>query len=95
MSISDTSKEFYGNLKTLKESFLNKIIILFCVYLFSNYMFDRIDHEELYGAFHEKPNITIQIPKNASFKIIITIILVITSQWVYKNIIKQHVYPNN
>jgi hypothetical protein len=91
----DTSKEFYGNIKTLKESFFNKIIILFFVYLFSNYMFDKIDHEELYGAFHEKPTITIEIPKNVTFKIILTLILVITSQWVYKNIIKQHVYPNN
>jgi hypothetical protein len=94
MSISATSNEIYGNLKTLKNSFLNKIIILFCVYLFSNYMFDRIDHDDLYGAFHEKPYITINIPKNATFKLILTIILVFTSQWVYRNIIKQHIYTN-
>ena len=87
--------DFYENIKTLKESFFYKIIILFCIYLFSNYMFDRIDHDELYGVFHKKPFVSINIPKNATFKLIITFILIITSQWVYRNIIKQYVYPKD
>ena len=93
--MSKIFNDIYENIKTLKESFYHKIIILFCIYLFSNYIFDRIDHDELYGVFHEKPFLTINIPKNTTFKLFISIILVFASQWVYINIIKQHVYPKD
>ena len=87
--------DIYENVKSLNESFYHKIIILFCVYLFSNYMFDRIDHDDLYGVFHKEPYITVKIPKNTTFKLFITIILIIGSQFVYRNFIKQHVYPRD
>jgi len=85
----------YENVKTLKESFYHKIIILFCVYLFSNYVFDRINHDELHGAFHKEPFITFKIPKDIAFKIIISLILILSSQWVYRNILKQYVFPKD
>ena len=93
------SKEFFENskllLKTLsKETFYFKIFILFVVYLFSNYMFDRLTNEDLSKTFYNRPTITIDISNNTTFKLIITIILIITSHWFYKNILKPYVYPN-
>jgi len=70
------------NIKTLKKSFYHKIIILFCVYLYLNYIFDRINHEELNSTFHKK-----------KFRLVLSLILFLTSQWVYKNVIKKYVYP--
>lgn len=98
--MSEVSSEIFENSKLLfvessKESFYIKILILFCVYLFSNYIFDRIDHEDLTRTFHDKPNITIELPNNTTFKFIITIIMIFTSHWVYKNVLKQHVYPKD
>lgn len=100
MTMSDVSSEIFENSKLLflnspKESFYFKLLILFCVYLFSNYIFDRIDHEDLLRAFHDKPYITINLPNNTTFKIIITIIMILTSHWIYKNIVKQYVYPKD
>lgn len=100
MTMSEVSSEIYENSKLLfvesyKESFYIKILILFCVYLFSNYIFDRIDHEDLTRTFHDKPNITIELPNNTTFKFIITIILIFTSHWFYKNVLKQYVYPKD
>ena len=98
--MSDVSNEIYEKSKLLfiessKESFYFKILILFCVYLFSNYIFDRIDHEDLSRTFHDKPNIIIELPNNTTFKFIIIIILIVTSHWFYKNILKQYVYPKD
>ena len=98
--MSKISSEIYENSKLLfvesyKESFYFKIFILFCVYLFSNYIFDRIDHEDLTRVFHSKPYITISLPNNTTFKIIITIIMILTSHWIYKYIVKQYVYPKD
>jgi hypothetical protein len=50
--MGEVSSEIFENSKLLfKEmgnfSFLLKIIILFIVYLFSNYIFDRINNEDL------------------------------------------------
>ena len=75
------------------KSFLIKMIILFCVYLFSNYVFDRINHEDLTRTFAENPNITIQLPNNTTFKIIITIGMIVLSHFIYKNILKPFIYP--
>lgn len=98
--MSEVSSEIYENSKLLfiessKETFYFKIFILFCVYLFSNYIFDRIDHEDLTRVFHSKPYITIALPNNTTFKFIITIIMIIISHWVYTNIIKKYVYPKD
>ena len=92
------SSEIYQNTKLLyKEmyntSFLIKMVILFCVYLFSNYIFDRMNHEDLIRTFAENPNITIQLPNNTTFKILITIGMVIVSHFIYKTVLKPFIYP--
>ena len=94
------SSEIYENSKLLykemyNKSFLIKMIILFCVYLFSNYIFDRINNEDLIRTFAENPNITIQLPNNTTFKMLITIGMIIFSHFVYKTILKPFIYPNN
>ena len=94
------SSEIYENSKLLykemyNKSFFLKMIILFCIYLFSNYLFDRINHEDLIRTFAENPNITIQLPNNTTFKILITIGMVIFSHFIYKAILKPFIYPNN
>ncbi len=96
--MSEVSSEIFENSKLLflnspKESFYFKLLILFCVYLFSNYIFDRINTEDLSRAFIEKQFISINLPNNITFRLIITIIMIITSQWFYKNILKPYVNP--
>ncbi len=98
--MENSSSEFYDNSKLLfsemiKLSFLLKIILLFFVYLFSNYVFDRIDNEDLIRTFAQSPYTTIQLPNNTTFKILITIGMVIFSHFIYKVAIKPFVYPNN
>jgi len=94
----EVSSEIYENSKLLykemyNKSFLIKMIILFCVYLFSNYVFDRINHEDLTRTFAENPNIIIRLPNNTTFKIIITIGMIVLSHFIYKNILKPFIYP--
>lgn len=96
--MGEVSSEIYENSKLLykemyNKSFLIKMIILFCVYLFSNYVFDRINHEDLIRTFAENPNITIRLPNNTTFKIIITIGMIVLSHFIYKNILKPFIYP--
>ena len=98
--MSEVSSEIFENSKKLfKESsniiFYLKMFILFCIYLFSNYIFDRIDHEDLLRTFHDDPDITIKLPNNTTFKIIITLLMIITSHWVYKYLLKPIVYPKD
>jgi hypothetical protein len=69
--------------ETFNMSFTIKIIILFIIYLFSNYIIDRLNQEDLIRTFVENPNITIQIPNNVTFKILIRIIMIIASHYVY------------
>jgi len=100
MTMSEESSEIFENSKKLfKESsniiFYIKMLILFCIYLFSNYIFDRIDHEDLLRTFHDDPDITIKLPNNTTFKMIITLLMVVTSHWVYKNLLKPIVYPKD
>lgn len=95
--MEEFSTEIYENSKILfKEAcqykFLIKIIILFILYIFANYIFDRIDHEDLIRTFHDRPTITIKLPNNTTFKIIITFIMIFISHFVYKIIIKPIVY---
>ena len=96
MSVLKISKEIYENSKLLfnkvqKESFYLKLLILFCIYLFSNYIFDKIDND-LSRTFDNKKFITINLPNNTTFKIIITIVLITVSSWFYNNILKQYIY---
>jgi hypothetical protein len=92
------SVELYENSKLiLKEAsqkfFLLKIILLFGIYLISNYIFDRIDHEDLLRTFHNKPYISIKFPNNTTFKIIITLLMIIFSHYIYRYLLKPIVYP--
>jgi hypothetical protein len=91
--MNDLSNEIYENGKILfkeahRKKFLIKILILFCIYLFSNYLFDSIEKEDLIKTFNDKPFITIRLPNNTTFKIIISIIMIIISHWVYNYGIK-------
>jgi hypothetical protein len=95
--MSKISSEIYENskllfLKNAKESFYFKLFILFCVYLFSNYIFDRMNNEDLSKTFQDNKYITINLPNNVTFKLIITLILIITSSWFYNNILKKYIY---
>jgi len=94
------SSEIYENSKLLykemyNKRFLVKMIILFVVYLFSNYIFDRINHEDLTRTFAENPNIIIELPNNTTFKMLITFAMIILSHFVYLIFIKPFAYPNN
>jgi len=96
--VGEVSSEIYENSKLLAKEmynikFLVKMIILFCVYLFSNYIFDKINNEDLIRTFAENPNITIQLPNNTTFKLLITIGMIILSHFVYKTILKPFIYP--
>lgn len=75
-----------------QKKFLIKILILFCIYLFSNYLFDRIDREDLIRTFHDKPFITIRLPNNTTFKVIMSLIMIVLSHWVYKYVLKPILY---
>jgi|LauGreDrversion4_2_1035121.scaffolds.fasta_scaffold391518_2 hypothetical protein len=92
------SSEIYENSKLLfkeryNKFFLIKIVILFFVYMFSNYLFDRMDNEDLKRTFLENPHITIQIPNNITFKILITFGMIIISHFAYQKIVKPFIYP--
>ena len=92
------SSEFYDNSMLLfkemrKLSFFLKMALLFFVYLFSNYVFDRIDHEDLIRTFHEHPYINIQLPNNTTFKLLITLFMIVSSHFIYRTLIKPIVYP--
>ena len=94
------SSEIYENSKLLYKEmynkfFLIKIIILFFVYMFSNYLFDRMDNDDLKRTFIENPYITIQIPNNITFKILITFSMIIISHFAYQKILKPFIYPKN
>ncbi len=98
--MGEVSSEIYENSKLLikemsNKFFLIKMIILFCLYLFSNYLFDRINHEDLIRTFAENPNITIQLPNNTTFKVLITIGMIVSSHFIYKSFLKPFIYPNN
>jgi hypothetical protein len=54
-----------------------------------------MNHEDLIRTFAENPNITIQLPNNTTFKLLITIGMIISSHFVYKTILKPFIYPKN
>lgn len=89
----ENSKKVLNEIPQTK--FLIKMLILFIMYLFANYIFDRIDHEELLRTFHDKPYITIKLPNNTTFKIIISFIMIWLSHWVYYYLLKPIVYPKD
>lgn len=95
--MNDLYSEIYENSKILvkeacQKKFFFKIFLLFGIYLFSNYIFDRIDREDLIRTFHDKPFITIRLQNNTTFKVIITLIMIVLSHYVYKYILKPMLY---
>ncbi len=98
--LEEVSSEIYENGKLLinqiyNKSFLVKIIILFIIYLFSNYIFDLVDNKDLVRTFAESPYIVIKLPNNITFKILITFGMIISSHYVYKYALKPFIYPDN
>jgi hypothetical protein len=96
--MDNLSNQIYENSTMLlkeaaKKKFFLKILLLFSIYLISNYIFDRIDHEDLLRTFHDKPYIYIKLPNNTTFKLAITLLMIIISHFVYKYILKPIVYP--
>jgi len=97
--MEDLSSEIFENSKILvkevyQKNFFLKLLLLFSLYLVTNYVFDRIDHEDLVRTFHSNPHINIKLPKNTTFKIIITLIMILLSHYVYKLFIKPFIYNN-
>jgi hypothetical protein len=97
--MNNITSEVIDNFKLLlnemsHSGFLLKMIILFIIYLFSNYIFDRINNEDLIRTFIQNPTMTIQIPNNTTFKILITIFMVIISHFTYILFIKPIIYKN-
>jgi len=85
--------ELFQNFKKVfsdcsKRNFLLKLIIVFLLILSTNYIFDRIDNDELKKTFQENPYIIIKIPNNTMFKIIIIFIFVIFGFFIYHYLIK-------
>jgi hypothetical protein len=98
--MNDLSTEIYENSKILikeasNKKFILKILLLFCIYLFSNYIFDKIDREDLVRTFHDKPFITIRLSNNTTFKVIMTLIMIVLSHWFYKYLLKPALYHMN
>jgi hypothetical protein len=91
--ISQLTSEIYNNSKALvvdplANKFYFKLLILFCIYLFSNYIFDLIDHDNLSQTFQSSPYINLKLPKNTTFQLLITLLMIIISHYVYKLLIK-------
>ena len=90
-------KELFNNTKQfLKDdhytSFIIKIIILFILYLVVNLVFDIITRNDLTKTFVENPYIVIHLPNNMTYKILISLFMIITSHFFYKYLIKPHIH---
>jgi hypothetical protein len=72
-------------------SFIIKIIILFILYLVVNLVFDIITRTDLTKTFVENPYIVIHLPNNMTYKILISLFMIITSHFFYKYLIKPHI----
>lgn len=74
-----------------QKKFLIKLIILFFLYLISNYLFDLIDNDDLTKTFAEKPYIIVRLPNNTIFKMLLTFTLIIITHYLYSYLIKPFV----
>ena len=80
----DNSKSVLSNL--FQFWFIFKLILLFILYLISNFLFDRINTGELKPIFESDGNnktLNIEVPNNVIFKLLITLIMIITSSFIY------------
>ena len=90
------TKELFNNTKLfLKDArqfaFIIKIIILFVLYIIVNLIFDIITRDDLTKTFAENPYIEIHLPNNMTYKMVISIVMIITSHFFYKYLIKPHI----
>lgn len=93
MANKDIPKELLDNSKNvfseiLQFRFFIKLIILFILYLISNLIFDKINEDELKRIFEANPTLAIELPNNVIFKLLITLFMIIASNFIYKMFIK-------
>lgn len=93
MANSEIPKELLNNGKSVLSEifqfrFFIKLIILFILYLISNLIFDKINEDELKRIFEANPTLAIELPNNVIFKLLITLFMIITSNFIYKIFIK-------
>jgi hypothetical protein len=94
------SGELFSSTKVLakeiyQRNFFLKMVLLFCLYTFTNYVFDRVDHEDLVRTFHQSPHINIRLPKNTTFKLLIILLMIISSHFFYVYLLKPIVYKKD
>ena len=80
----DNSKSVLSNI--FQFWFFFKLISLFILYLITNFLFDRINTGELKPLFESDGNnktLNIELPNNIIFKLLITIIMIISSSFIY------------
>jgi hypothetical protein len=99
MANKDIPKELLNNGKSVFSEifqfrFFIKLIILFILYLISNLIFDKINEDELKRIFENNPTLTIELPNNIIFKLLITLIMIITSNFIYLMFIKPLIKKN-
>jgi hypothetical protein len=73
--------------------FFFKLILLFILYLISNFLFDRINNGELRPIFESDGNnktLNIELPNNVIFKLLITIIMIIITSFIYTIFLKPY-----
>ena len=92
-----STKELFNNTKQfLKDAhqtaFIIKIIILFVLYLVVNLVFDIITRNDLTKTFADNPYIEIRLPNNSTYKMLISLVMIISSHYFYKYLIKPHVH---
>ncbi len=100
MSNQHLPGEFFSSTKILakeiyQRNFFLKMLLLFCLYTFTNYVFDRVDHEDLVRTFHQSPTINIELPKNTTYKLLITLFMIISSHFFYVYLLKPIVYKKD
>jgi hypothetical protein len=90
------SSQFLDNSKSVLSNifqfwFFFKLISLFILYLITNFLFDRINTGELKPLFESDGNnktLNIELPNNIIFKLLITIIMIISSSFIYTIFLK-------
>jgi len=85
----DNSKSVLSNI--FQFWFFFKLILLFILYLISNFLFDRINNGELRPIFESDGNnktLNIELPNNVIFKLLITVIMIITTSFIYTIFLK-------
>jgi hypothetical protein len=99
MANKDIPKELLNNGKSVFSGifqfrFFIKLVILFILYLITNLIFDLINEDELKPIFEENKTMAIELPNNIIFKFVITLIMIIASNFIYLMFIKPLIKKN-